>query len=94
MASDREGKAEGCCTGCEMVKSDLRRRLAKSEEERRASASKASSSARQALLADSELRLYREKLVWSEKRVLELERLLFARDGALPERPPAPTKAT
>lgn len=69
---------------------DLRRKLALLEEEAKRAKSKASTSQRIQLLTRSELDLFREKLVWSEKRVVELERLLFENKVPLPERVPAP----
>jgi hypothetical protein len=69
---------------------DARRKAAEAEEELKRTRSKASNATRMQLLTKNELDLFREKMVWSEKRVVELERLLFENKIALPEREVAP----
>jgi len=72
---------------------ELRRKTAEAEEELRKARGGSANAKRQLLVTKSELDLFREKLVWSEKRVLELERLAFENKLALPEREPAPQPA-
>jgi hypothetical protein len=69
---------------------EARKKAAEIEEELKRTRTKVSTATRNHLLAKSELDLFKEKLVWSEKRVVELERLLFENKIALPEREVAP----
>jgi hypothetical protein len=69
---------------------DARRKAAEQEEEAKKARGKASTVNRMQLLTKNELDLFKEKLVWSEKRVVELEKLLFDNKIALPEREAAP----
>ena len=69
---------------------EARRKAGELEEELRKARSKASNANRLQLLTKNELDLFKEKMVWSEKRVVELERLLFDNKIALPERESAP----
>ena len=69
---------------------EARRKATEAEEDSRKARGGASNSKRQLLVTRSELDLFREKLVWSEKRVLELERLAFENKLAMPDREPAP----
>lgn len=72
---------------------DARRKATQAEEEAKKARGKAATASRQQLLTKGELDLFREKLVWSEKRVVELEKLAFENKLALPEREPAPQPA-
>src|SRR5690606_38769643 len=69
---------------------EARRKAGEAEEEARKARGKGATVQRQLLLTRSELDLFKEKLVWSEKRVVELEKLLFTHDIPLPEREAAP----
>ena len=69
---------------------EARRKATEMEEEARKARGKASTAARTQLLTKNELDLFKEKLVWSEKRVVELEKLLYDNKIALPEREAAP----
>lgn len=69
---------------------DARRRQMEAETDAKGARGRVSTSNRQQLLTKSELDLFKEKLVWSEKRVVELEKLLFDNKVALPERETAP----
>lgn len=72
---------------------DTKRKLAAGEDELRKARTKASTATRLQLLTKGELDLFREKLVWSEKRVVELEKLAFDNKLELPVREPAPQPA-
>jgi len=69
---------------------EVRRKAAEQDEELKRARSKSSTATRMQLLTKNELDLFKEKMVWSEKRVVELERLLFENKIALPEREVAP----
>jgi hypothetical protein len=69
---------------------EARRKVIEQEEEAKKARGKASTVNRLQLLTKNELDLFKEKLVWSEKRVVELEKLLFDNKIALPEREVAP----
>jgi predicted nucleic acid-binding Zn-ribbon protein len=69
---------------------EARRKVADGEEELRKAKGTAASSKRQFVVTRSELDLFREKLVWSEKRVVEVEKLLFDHKIELPTREAAP----
>jgi chromosome segregation ATPase len=69
---------------------EVRRKAADADEELRKVRGSAASSKRQFVVTKSELDLFREKLVWSEKRVVELEKLLFDNKIDLPTRESAP----
>lgn len=72
---------------------EARRKLTVGEDEVRKARTKASTAARLQLLTKGELDLFREKLVWSEKRVVELEKLAFDNKLVLPAREQAPQPA-
>jgi len=69
---------------------EARRKASEHEDEAKKARGKSSTVNRLHALARSELDLFKEKLVWSEKRVVELEKLLFDNRIALPERETAP----
>jgi 5-bromo-4-chloroindolyl phosphate hydrolysis protein len=69
---------------------EVRRKSTEVEEELKRARGKVSTASRTQLLTKNELDLFKEKLVWSEKRVVELEKLLFDNKIVLPERPAAP----
>lgn len=69
---------------------ELRRKVNAAQEDARKARGKSATLNRMQMLQKGELDLFREKLVWSEKRVIELEKLLFSNQIPLPEREPAP----
>jgi len=69
---------------------EARRKVSEAEEGAKAARGRVSNEKRLAQVQKSELDLFKEKLVWSEKRVVELERLLFDNKIELPVREVAP----
>jgi chromosome segregation ATPase len=69
---------------------EARRKATEADDEMRKARGASSNHKRQFMVTKSELDLFREKLVWSEKRVVALEKLLFDNKIALPEREAAP----
>lgn len=81
---------KGRIQSLELQLKESRRKAAEHEEAVKGAKGRLSVAQRAQLLQKSELDLFKEKLVWSEKRVVELERLLFENKLALPERAPSP----
>ncbi|MFM2151890.1 MAG: hypothetical protein RL199_325 [Pseudomonadota bacterium] len=69
---------------------EARRKVSEADDELRKAKGSSASSKRQFVVTKSELDLFRDKLVWSEKRVVELEKLLFDNKIELPTREAAP----
>lgn len=85
-----EAELRGRIESLEKQAREARRKAGEAEDEARKARGKTATVNRLQLLTKSELDLFKEKLVWSEKRVVELEKLLFANEIALPEREAAP----
>lgn len=85
-----QAELQGQIDALEKQLREARRKATDEAEAARKARGKTATVNRLHLLTKSELDLFKEKLVWSEKRVVELEKLLFANEIPLPEREAAP----